>query len=261
MSFFFKATHYNAYITERRENLKNGTRPSLLAYSMDMLQTVPKIPHTKEMLKVAIPQRFLESNETLWIALTTVDELGVESNISNIVSARYIAINAQALSGADEVPKMDIAVYIMIGVFALSMLTIIIILIILCRRKRRQRAARQVSLPDVVSKVAPPNIDNNIAFISDLAEHDQLYMTLGKLNAYHQKPLANTKASTTSLPERIPISKPSTHYVKPNHFRHKQCRDAPQRISLPSINLATLPEDLALGETYAQGIVNLAHES
>lgn len=113
--------HYNAYIAPNRNDFQSSMTGV-------QLPTVPNVPNTQETLKVAVPQQYSESSETLWIALTAVDDLGAESKISNIVSTRYIAPEE------DKIPNW--LVFVIIGIVGVVLVTITIsVIAYYCRNK------------------------------------------------------------------------------------------------------------------------------
>lgn len=131
--FLFLASFYKAWFASATETLVNGTRPSRGSYSLN-LATTPKEAYQRELILVNIPERFTGANNfSFWIAVTAVDEHGLESSISNLVFVRYSAEIARALSAdicnEGTVIKCfsDVFLFVIIGGVILVIIIVILI--------------------------------------------------------------------------------------------------------------------------------------
>lgn len=162
----------------------------------DMLQTLnvdfidipdsPKAAYEKETLTVLLASKLSVTNETLWLALTSVDEHGVESSMSNLVSARFVEeiadhvpVLGQSCDSATIISCLaDLYLYIIIAAAAFLLLMLVLVVAVCCCRGARNKSKEDKFVEnDNYGYCANKDDPDTEAALTDLAQHDHIYMT------------------------------------------------------------------------------------
>lgn len=221
------------------------------------LLSAPKEAYSREKVTINLPAQLDFGNETIWISLTAVDSNGGESNMSNVISTRYMP---DVLAATDTSNVVDFAtpgdcppgtiikcfsdmyLYIIIGAGAALLLLLFILLIIFCclRKKKRRDDKKSLHNFDSPSSESPPiGHDDYYDYIgSDLADQDQIQMADEQIQTDRNQPLPSTKKRVQSInwsksfkgmslkraskpPAPTPPAKPQTHSVIAKDMQRK----------------------------------------
>lgn len=163
----------------------------------------PGAAYTHRMIDLDLPSLKLDTNDTLWIALKTVDtKNGKVSNLSNVVSARYITEIDRTTSSPIIKGLPNEFFWLILAIVLTLIVLIFLILCIFCcyRRQRKERQENRNSSADVRKFFSPDN--NTIGraseiMISDLAEQDFVEIDAAqRYNTYK----ADSKVVSTKRP-------------------------------------------------------------
>ena len=257
---FFIAHQYIVLYSLDYKNLTEG-----LGKEIPMSEK-PSEPYTRQMLKVNLPDLMLDTNDTLWIAIKIQDtENGQLSNLSNIVSARYISEIERStkgpISGTTKnsiIPGIeDVWFYLIIAIVGAFILLIFLVLCILCcyrRQRRREREEQRNSAADVTKFFSPDN-NNTISrasdfMVSDLAEQDFVdFEPAQRYNTYK----ADTKVVSTKR-TRIKSFKFAAASLKrkPKSKKESQAPPPPQGVTVSAISGNHPTHSTTIGHTANQ---------
>lgn len=207
-------------------------------------------------IEVMIPEGFDVMNETTWIGVTAEDRHGLQSELSNVASARYIAITMKPF------PVM-LVVYIIIGLVVATILIIILMVVVCARRKRSQRNQKTTDQKDILSSGTNSAIsEEEIDSYLPLPDVCIISHPIQRYNTFRSKPLPSTKRaiSIKSVKNKFRLSKSKTPAPSPSTYE-------PSRTIVRVSNTEPLEtrngqiseqfaDDLIVGEGIAKGVVD-----
>lgn len=211
VNFAFVVSKYRVRFSNSSKALRTW-RPDVSMTNITIDLPEPKSAYSQESRVIDIPTLISGTNETVWIGITAVDENDLESNISNLVSSRYmympvsVSMNPnKCLPGTIIKCLSDLYFYIIVGGSALLVFLFLLLILFCCLRKRRRPTGDETKLHDGDSStISSPASDRDTTSdfyseFSGMAGQDEIQMTAEHTSTYRRKPLPSTKKRIQSF--------------------------------------------------------------